>query len=182
MLVMGCAAEPLGVRGGPDSGPGGVSFDGTAAVKPSAPQPIQLSEQGTGEVVACSAPAACQWRLTGTATGSPFDKPVAVVVQIQTAGSWDADGCQPVSSGEVRFFRREGHPNSVGWLKQLSGSYCTHTGGHSTTVTFTAQPEQQGGRYKSVTGAGTMTFTDNVGNEPGNTGFWSASESGTIQF
>lgn len=109
-----------------------------------------ITGQGPGAAVKCSGPAACEWRFTGTATGTPFDKTVSVVVEIETTGTWDASGCQQIASGTVSFARREGQKN-IGWRVVLSGLYCTGTtGGHFSNGTFITEASR--GRYSAAVG------------------------------
>jgi hypothetical protein len=128
MLLAACSADPLGGAGELEDSEG--RFDSNPAVKPGGPVQIAMTAQGTGEVIGCSSPAACRWRFTGTATGTPLQT-ANVVVDIVTTGTWDASGCQQNASGAVSFFRRDGQKNSIGWRMVLSGTYCTGTVGAS---------------------------------------------------
>lgn len=154
-----------------------------------AQEDFALNEIGAdGSVVSCepSAPAACQWVFTGTATGSglPYGQDeLDVVVELRTAGDWDAQGCQPLAEGStVTFHRRLGHPD-IGWRKAISGTYCAiGDDGHVLDATTVVEPASRPGRYHRVTGSGAMTLQDGVGNTPGDTGPWQASEQGTLTF
>lgn len=183
MLVAACTADPLGGEGA-DEAPGGGASGETIAAKPSGtPQDIVISGSGlSGQVFGCSAPAACLWRFTGTASGTPLDGTATIVVEIETTGSWDAGGCQQFVDGTVRFFRRANQQGSVGWMFVLTGTYCTGTGGHSGTGNFTVLPDAPPGKHKNVVGSGIFTFTDAVGNDPGDTGPWDMDLAGNITF
>lgn len=177
MLLVACSADPLGTAG--EVGVGEGSVDVTPAAKPGGPVQIAIAAQGAGEVIGCSGPAACRWRFTGTASGTPLDKTVNILVEIETTGTWDASGCQQDASGAVRFFRRDGQKNSIGWRMVLRGTYCTGTGNHVGDGTFTVEPDAPPGRYGGATGSGAFTFSDGVGNDPGSTGPWSVNLAGT---
>ncbi|MFD8013126.1 hypothetical protein [Streptomyces sp. NPDC058955] len=148
-----------------------------------------LDESGTdGVVVSCdpSAPAACHWRLTGTATGTglPYGQEgLHVIVDLRTGGAWDADGCQPLADGSTVTFHRRLDHTDLGWRKRLNGRYCTAAGGgHVLNAVTVVEPASRPGRYRQVTGAGTMTLRDGVGNTPGSTGPWQAGEAGVLTY
>ena len=181
MLVAACSADPLASPG--EMGVGRSSYDAIATAKPGGTEQVAITGQGFGEVIECSGPAACRWRFTGTASGAPLDRTVSSVVEIETSGTWDASGCQQIASGAVRFFRREGGKNSIGWRMSLSGMYCTDAAGnHSGNGTFTVEPDAPPGRYGGAVGSGAFSFSDGVGNDPGSPGPWSASLAGTAAF
>ncbi|WP_411110161.1 hypothetical protein [Streptomyces sp. c-19] len=152
-------------------------------------QNIALSESGTdGSVVSCEPglPDACHWRFESFANGSglPYGyETLPVVVDLRTSGTWDAQGCQPLADDStVTFHRRPGQAD-FGWRKRLGGAYCkVGDDAHVLHATFVVEPATRAGRYHRVTGTGTMTLQDGVGNTPGSTGPWDAQESGTLTY